>query len=383
MLTIALTATCATWAPAQQSQPAATEPAAPTRQELLARYRGLMAKLPGQFEAKQYAEALDTLAQLRKLDPRNPVHPYNQACALARLGKTEEAMAALAEAMKLGYADPDGVQKDEDLQSLRGRDGWADLIRQAEDNRKKVVEGTYEEGAEIAGVRTVEGRCEGGLRWRLRMSPAATKDKPDRLIVWLHPSGGSMNRPVEALAPELTKRGWAVMVLTQKQFKGWTAGEIDKLLDATLPDVAKVAALDASRPVLLGYSAGGQAALQVWQKTPDRLGGLVLDAAYPIMQTARGSEVMKLEASPALAKVPLFVLVGEKDGGAAIWNRSAPTYAAAGVPLTVHYVPDKAHTWLFDPARLKLLCQWLEQVKPGKCPSNVPPATQPAGAPEQ
>ena len=48
----------------------------------------------------------------------------------------------------------------------------------------------YRPGKEIAGVKTGEDFPEGGLRYRLRMDPEATAEKPNKLIVWLHPSGG-------------------------------------------------------------------------------------------------------------------------------------------------------------------------------------------------
>src|SRR6185436_6168615 len=97
--------------------------------------------------------------------------------------------------------------------------------------------------------------------YRLLMSEEATKEKPQRLIVWMHPAGSSANRTVAPLAPQWSKAGWALLLPTQKTWDGWTGGEAGQLLNVTLAEVGKTPGIDAKRPVLLGYSAGGQMAL--------------------------------------------------------------------------------------------------------------------------
>ena len=57
------------------------------------------------------------------------------------------------------------------------------------------------------------------------MSPDATAEKPNKLIVWLHPSAGQdsagMNDTVEAMAPMFLKHGYALVMFTQKNYMGW------------------------------------------------------------------------------------------------------------------------------------------------------------------
>ena len=79
------------------------------------------------------------------------------------------------------------------------------------------------------------------------------------------------------------------------------------------------------------------------------------------------------------AQSPMFVLVGEQDGGSALWKSAQQSWAQGGVPLTVHYVPDKGHQWLFGKAQVTELEKWLEQVAAGKLPSQ--PASAPASSP--
>ena len=63
---------------------------------------------------------------------------------------------------------------------------------------------------------------------------------------------------------------------------------MELLIEKSLPDAGHVAGIDPRKPILLGFSAGGQAALILWSSKPARLGGLIVDAAYPI----------RLEADP-------------------------------------------------------------------------------------
>jgi len=361
--------------PAQESRPAMT------RQERIRQLRRLQTELMKLFQAGDYAAAAGKCREGMKLAPRDPTFAYNLACSLARLGKADEALEALARSIQLGYAGADHMAGDEDLASLRGKPRFVELTAKARANAKRLA-GQYEAGADIEGVKTVEGNPEGGLRWRLRMNPKATARKPDRLIVWMHPSGGSMNRHLEAMARGFVDRGFALLVLTQKDFRMWSGADAGKLA-VSLADVAKVEGLDAARPILMGYSAGGQMALHLYAAGPARFGGYVLDAAYPIR---RQGGKMKLTAPPEsddVAKAPLFVVVGDKDGGAEAWRRAAGRWRAAGAPLVVHYVPGKGHTWLFDAERTKLLHGWLEQVRDGKLPGKAAAAaTHPASSPE-
>jgi len=181
------------------------------------------------------------------------------------------------------------------------------------------------------------------MKYRLLVTDDATAEKPKRLLVWLHPSGGSMNTQIAGLAPQWLKAGYAVLYPTQKRRRGWTDAESAKLLDKSLPDAATVPGVDAKRPVLMGFSAGAQMALLRWEKDPARFGGLMLDAGYPIDMEAyqRGERKMiDPPAGDAATKTPIFVLVGDADPGHMAWKFSEQKWKDAGVPLVVHYVPD-------------------------------------------
>jgi predicted esterase len=181
-----------------------------------------------------------------------------------------------------------------------------------------------------------------------------------------------MNNIVEALAPQLAAHGFTLLVLTQKSFAGWSEDDAKRLFDKTLPEIGKLKQVDVRKPVLLGYSAGGQMALELWNADPGRWGGLVLDAAYPV-RLENGKFVPRpLPKSDDIKKTPFLVLVGVQDGGSPLWKKLTPQWQEAGVPLTIRHIDGKGHTWLFGKAEVGLLEKWLADVAAGKLPNDTP-----------
>jgi predicted esterase len=90
---------------------------------------GLAFYLPRDFmAAEQYdrlAVSLEIAVQVRD---DNPVWWYNLACARARLNRGELAMEALERALELGFNRKELLDSDEDLDSLRDRDDFKQLL---------------------------------------------------------------------------------------------------------------------------------------------------------------------------------------------------------------------------------------------------------------
>jgi predicted esterase len=193
-----------------------------------------------------------------------------------------------------------------------------------------------------------------------------------------------MNAKIEPLAKEFAPKGWALLVPTAKVWDSWTEADGRRLLGKTLPDVARVEGLDAARPVLFGFSAGGQMALELWADDPARFGGLVLDAAYPLdaKAYADGTVVARpLPAGDAVQKTPLLVVVGDADPGHRLWKSVETPWRDAGVPLRVLYVPGGEHQWLIGTDEGAALLAWLSDIAAGKCPGApdpLPPVPPPA-----
>ncbi len=353
----------------------------PTPEDKQARANMLEAEVMKAFAEKRYEDAEKTCREQIALVPKDEGPHYNLACALARQGKAEAAVAELKEAVALGFTDADHLEADSDLDSIREAKGYADVVKAAKEAQAKAIANSYEPPEDVKGVKTVEGAPENGLRWRLRIGTGATAKAPHRLIVWLHPSGGSMNAKIEPLATEFASKGWALLVTTQKKWDSWSESDAKRLLEGTLPDVAKVEGLDVKRPVLMGFSAGGQMALMLWAKEPGRFGGIVLDAAYPIdvaaYQQGRRA-MMTLPTGDDVKRCPFFVVVGDADPGHMAWKASEGPWREAGIPLRVTYVPGGIHQWLIGSDEGAALLSWLADVAAGKTPASGP---EPADAP--
>jgi hypothetical protein len=103
-------------------------------------------------------------------------------------------------------------------------------------------------------------------------------------------------------------------------------------------------------------------ALNLWAEDASRFGGLVLDAAYPIDSDAYAQGQIKPIEPPkgeAPKTVPIFVLVGDQDGGSRVWKQIEEPWRAAGIPLDVTYVAGGGHQWLLGPPQKAALLDWL------------------------
>ncbi len=67
----------------------------------------------------RYERSLTVDQRLARLEPRNPLVFYNLACSYSLTGELDLALAALEQALSLGYRDFKWLAKDPDLRSLR------------------------------------------------------------------------------------------------------------------------------------------------------------------------------------------------------------------------------------------------------------------------
>jgi tetratricopeptide (TPR) repeat protein len=74
-------------------------------------------------------EALACDEQLAALLPTDPIVRYHLACSLAAVGRSEQAVRALSEAIELGYRDFEHLETDPDLDLLREHPQFQALLR--------------------------------------------------------------------------------------------------------------------------------------------------------------------------------------------------------------------------------------------------------------
>jgi tetratricopeptide (TPR) repeat protein len=85
------------------------------------------------LDADRLEESEKAFRTAASLGYRAGASTYNAACALARAGKVPQALDTLDAALEAGFDDPSLIEKDDDLDSLRGDPRLARLKKKAED----------------------------------------------------------------------------------------------------------------------------------------------------------------------------------------------------------------------------------------------------------
>jgi len=140
-LLASVTCACLSSEAAEQAEPARpakpTQDAGPQRPSVfdLPKIRGQYVQMQiaasAHIRAGDYASAEKLCRESVALVPHGFPGHYNLACALARQGKTTDALDSLAQAVALGFRDAAKIQVDQDLESLRGEDRFAEIVEQA------------------------------------------------------------------------------------------------------------------------------------------------------------------------------------------------------------------------------------------------------------
>ena len=76
------------------------------------------------------ADGLRMDRRLVRLQPENATAHYNLACSLALTKRDFAALRALRQAIQLGYNDLDWMQQDPDLEALKNRPEFLELLAQ-------------------------------------------------------------------------------------------------------------------------------------------------------------------------------------------------------------------------------------------------------------
>jgi tetratricopeptide (TPR) repeat protein len=85
-------------------------------------------------------KALQLFLQQFSLTPSNPITLYNLACTESRLGKIDQALKYLKDAIQNGYSDVEHMKKDTDLESLRNNEEFKNIVSELEKNPPKTSE---------------------------------------------------------------------------------------------------------------------------------------------------------------------------------------------------------------------------------------------------
>ncbi len=200
----------------------------PEPQPTASRIHELNARWLESARNRDWDEAEKHLKALAALEPDNPNHAYNLACALAQQDRLDEATAALLLAIARGFTDRTHLESDPDLQPLRQTDeyrtlldGWDEVVAAAADARlKKLLE---QLGPEYASHRDDDLR----LVYISAFDPvifARAREEITRLARWWDEHVAPPGEPDGDLAPPYV----TVWLPTRMDFLAWArsyAGE--------------------------------------------------------------------------------------------------------------------------------------------------------------
>ncbi len=85
----------------------------------------------------RFSEGLHVDERLARLEPANPLVFYNLACSYSLTDEFERALAALHQAIQLGYRDFKWLAKDPDLKKLRAQPGFEEVRGKIRSLQKK------------------------------------------------------------------------------------------------------------------------------------------------------------------------------------------------------------------------------------------------------
>lgn len=182
-------------------------------------------------------------------------------------------------------------------------------------------------------------------------SPAETFVKP-RLAVLL--SGGSndeyMAQAQYWIGKEMVDRGWAIAVPISPEGRKYFI-EDSEVFPKLLDFIGTAHSLDDSKPILVGVSGGGSAALAIAAKNPGLYGGVI----------ATPGRILEPSEFKDLQGLPIYLRVGDKDPFR--WNKQFPQMVeilkAANGNIDAALMPGAKHIFELDWENFD---SWLEKL---------------------
>ena len=161
---------------------------------------------------------------------------------------------------------------------------------------------------------------------------------PRPLVLALHPGGGGGNYYggwfMQTLVEPAIREWGAVIVAPDVPGRSWTSTDSERAVLALLDDVASKYAVDPTRVLVTGYSAGGAGVWYLATRNPERFTGAIAIAARP-----------RDEDLEALANLPLYMIHSPDDEVVPFEpvEEAAIMLAERGYPVHLLTVPGYSH----------------------------------------
>ncbi|PCJ23859.1 MAG: hypothetical protein COA96_10810 [SAR86 cluster bacterium] len=186
----------------------------------------------------------------------------------------------------------------------------------------------------------------------LFFEPEGTSSPPPLAIMI---AGGSSNefmaRAQFWLGTEFVERGWAIAVPISPNGKRFSV-ENASLFPELIERLHNSHQLNADKPILVGISSGGSAAIAIAAKNPTIYKGVI----------ATPGRIKHDVSLPDLKGLPIYLRVGERDDFR--WHRSLHSMVErlllAGAKVDAAIMPNQKHIFRLDWSNLE---SWLEELK--------------------
>ncbi|MEO8276437.1 MAG: alpha/beta fold hydrolase [Thermoanaerobaculia bacterium] len=296
---------------------------------------------------KDWPAATDAARMAFKLRPDSALAAYNLACMLSRSGELDEAVTLLGRSADLGFSYLSTLLRDEDLDAVRSRPGYAAAYEAVKRNNAAELE-KAKPALDSVPLVTVEPKKKSSNEKESAVSA------PTPLVVVLHGYGGTPEPLAEAFRGPAARLG-AILVAPRGQEKvgegfGWGVVEqaeylVLKAIDRTVAAHPEAAS---SPIVLAGFSQGGGVALTLAARYPARFAGVVSIAGY------YEDRLNPLPSADQIAFVRyprISFLIGELDDSIANNRSSAARLRESGVAVRERYFPGLGHA--FPPSQVR------------------------------
>lgn len=153
-------------------RPRAARPGVPTENDVVAA-----------FGRKEYAKALSLVEAILAANPDDALMHYNAGCALAHLGRIDEAVAKLNDAVKHGFRDFTHMEQDPDLVAVREHPGYKAIVAAKERADQDAAKQNFERWREQFGDERYRYQSDSELN--LHFATALDQRMHDRMIAML------------------------------------------------------------------------------------------------------------------------------------------------------------------------------------------------------
>lgn len=197
--------------------------------------------------------------------------------------------------------------------------------------------------------------------------PPPQQTFPAPLLVFCHGSATTINQMIDTLRPIAARadaglllfsyRGYGRSSPREKVTRSVTIEDTHCVVDAAM----NLPGVDPARIVLFGYSLGAVPALRVGADD-ERIAAVIAGGTYSRAESALddldkgwiapliGGYADPADSARRLGQRPLLIFHGELDNDARVYHAYtiAAAAARAGVPTTLHIVPDAGHFNILD-----------------------------------